>query len=117
MKMFGVRKQFVSGVFILSLWFLAAPLLAAQVGYEPATILSASKILPPELVAGPNHRVEERVYNDGYLNRYTIHSKFGGFVAVSTPMLRKRIEEINAMVRMEAIQGTKEFTASLKEAG
>jgi hypothetical protein len=51
------------------------------------------------------------------LNRYTVLSKFGGFVAVSTPMLRKRISEINAMVRMEQIEGTKEFTSSLKEAG
>ena len=91
--------------------------LAAQTGYEPSTTLSASKILPPDLLSGPNHRVEERVYNDGYLNTYRVGSKFGTFVAVSTPMLRKRINEINAMVRMEQIQGTKEFTESLKEAG
>jgi hypothetical protein len=91
--------------------------LVAQTGYEPSVTLSASKILPPELLSGPNHRVEERVYNDGYLNRYTVTSKFGGFVAVSTPMLRTRIGEINALVRMEQIENTKEFTASLKEAG
>jgi hypothetical protein len=91
--------------------------MAAQSGYERTTTRSASKILSPELLSGPHHRVEETVYNDGYLNRYTVLSKFGGFVAVSTPMLRKRISEINAMVRMEQIKGTKEFTASLKEAG
>jgi len=91
--------------------------LGAQGAFEPSTTLNASKILPREILVGPNHRVEERVYNDGYLNRYTVLSKFGGFVAVSTPMLRKRINEINAMVRMEQIKGTKEFTSSLKEAG
>jgi hypothetical protein len=91
--------------------------LAAQAGFEPPTTLNASQILPPDVLSGPHHRVEERVYNDGYLNRYTVLSKFGGFVAVSTPMLRKRISEINAMVRMKQIQGTKEFAASLKEAG
>jgi hypothetical protein len=91
--------------------------LAAQQAYEPPATLSASQNLPPDVLAGPNHRVEERVYNDGYLNRYTVISKFGGLVAVTTPMLRKRISEINAMVRMEQIQGTKEFAASLKEAG
>lgn len=90
---------------------------AAQHGYEPPTTLLASQILPPDLLAGPHHRVEERVYNDGFLNTYRIGSKFGTFIAVSTPMLRKRIGEINAMVRMEQIQNTKEFTASLKEAG
>jgi len=91
--------------------------LGAQGAFEPSTTLNASKILPREILVGPNHRVDEKVYNDGYLNRYTVLSKFGGFVAVSTPMLRKRINEINAMVRMEQIKGTKEFTSSLKEAG
>jgi hypothetical protein len=106
-------------IFLLAVLLALHPALpmAAQTGYEPPTTLSASQILPPDLLAGPNHRVEERVYNDGYLNRYTVLSKFGGFVAVSTPMLRKRINEINAMVRMEQIEGTREFTSSLKEAG
>ena len=90
---------------------------AAQHASEQREVLSASKILPPDLLSGPNHRVEERVYNDGYLNTYRIGSKFGTFVAVSTPMLRKRIGEINALVRMEQIQNTKEFTSALKEAG
>src|SRR5215218_9771843 len=73
----------------------------AQQGYEPSPVLSASKILPPELLSGPNHRVQERVTNDGYLNTYQIDSKFGTFTAVSTAVLRKRIGEINAMVVME----------------
>ncbi|MGH7888259.1 MAG: hypothetical protein ACREPG_10355, partial [Candidatus Binatia bacterium] len=90
---------------------------AAQGGYEQPTTLNASQILPPDVLVGPNHRVEERVYNDGYLNTYRVGSKFGTFVAVSTPMLRKRISEINALVRMEQIQGTKEYTAAIKEAG
>ncbi len=100
-----------------ALWFRPALTIAAQETHERSVILSASKILPPELLSGPNHRVEERVYNDGYVNTYKIGSKFGTFVAVSTPMLRKRIGEINALVRMEQIESTKEFTASLKEAG
>jgi hypothetical protein len=90
---------------------------AAQPAYEPPPTLSASQVLPPDLLAGPHHRVEEKVSNDGYLNTYRVGSKFGTFVAVSTPMLRKRINEINALVRMEQIQGTKEFTSSLTEAG
>jgi hypothetical protein len=112
------RSHFSCLVFILAaILTFPASILAAQHGYEPPTTLNASQVLPPQLLAGPNHRVEERVYNDGYINRYTVISKFGGLVAVSTPMLRKRINEINAMVRMEQIQGTKEFAASMKEAG
>jgi len=97
--------------------FAAASIEAAQPAYEASVTLQASKILPADLLSGPNHRVEETVYNDGYLNTYKVGSKFGTFIAVSTPMLRIRISEINAMVRMEQIKGTKEFTSSLKEAG
>ncbi len=111
------RPQFYLALHCVGIMMLQPSSAMAQQGYEPAAVLSASQILPPELLAGPNHRVEERVYNDGYVNRYTVLSKFGGIVAVSTPMLRKRISEINAMVRMEQIKGTKEFTSSLKEAG
>ena len=89
----------------------------AQQGYEATPVLSASKILPPELLSGPNHRVQERVTNDGFLNAYQIDSKFGTFTAVSTAMLRKRIGEINAMVVMEKVQGSKEYVASIKEGG
>jgi hypothetical protein len=105
--------------FLLVLAVLCRPVLglAAQAGFESPVTLRASKILPPDLLSGPNHRVEETVYNDGFLNHYGIGSKFGTFAAVSTPMLRKRIGEINAMVRMEQIKGTREFTDSLKEAG
>jgi hypothetical protein len=103
-------------VLIVLLALHPAVAMAAQ-GYEASATLKASQILPPDLLAGPNHRVEEKVINDGYVNTYRVGSKFGTFTAVSTAMLRKRIGEINALVVMEKIQGTKEFTASLKEAG
>ena len=89
----------------------------AQQPYENPAVLSASKILPPELLSVPNFGVPERVTNDGYLNIYQIDSRFGTFTAVSTAMLRKRIGEINAMVVMEKIQGSKEYVDSIKEAG
>jgi hypothetical protein len=119
MNLFQLRQfSFSWLVFVVAiLFFQPGVALAAQPAYEPSTTLSAAQILPPELLAGPNHRVEERVSNDGYLNTYRVVSKFGTFVALSTPMLRKRISEINALVRMEQIQGTSEFTSSLKEAG
>jgi len=90
---------------------------AAQPAYEAPPILSAAKILPPELVAGPHHRVQEQVRNDGYLNVYTIDSKFGQFTAVSTAILRKRVQEINALAVMDQIKGTKEYGDSIRQAG
>ena len=106
----------VSALVLAALLGFMVPAFAQQ-GYEPAPVLSASKILPPELLSGANHRVQERVTNDGYLNTYQIDSKFGTFTAVSTAVLRKRIGEINAMVVMEKVQGSKEYVASIKEAG
>src|SRR5687767_4502882 len=91
------RRQFSFSwpVFVLAiLVFRPVVALAAQPTYEPPATLSASKILPPDLLAGPNHRVEEKVSNDGYLNTYRVGSKFGTFAVLSTPMLRKRIGEI-----------------------
>ncbi|HET7008728.1 MAG TPA: hypothetical protein VFK65_24735 [Candidatus Binatia bacterium] len=113
------RKPLRSGVYaVIMLALLAAVLPAfAQQRYETAPVLSASKILPPELLSGPNHRVQERVTNDGYLNIYQIDSKFGTFTAVSTAVLRKRIGEINAMVVMEKVQGSREYVNSIKEGG
>ncbi|HEX2932013.1 MAG TPA: hypothetical protein VHV54_19960 [Candidatus Binatia bacterium] len=106
----------VSAVLGVALLGVILPVFAQQ-PYESAPVLSASKILPPELLSGPNHRVQERVTNDGYLNIYQIDSKFGTFTTVSTAVLRKRIGEINAMVVMEKVQGSKEYLDSIKEGG
>ena len=88
---------------------------AAQSQYEQIPVLSASKILPPELLVGPNHHVQERVVNDGFLNTYTIDSKFGQFKAASTALLRERIQEINAMAAMDKLKGTQEYGKAVKE--
>ena len=94
---------------------LPPPAYAAQLAHEPLPVLSASKILPPELLSGPNHRVQERVTNDGIVNIYRIDSKFGSFSVVSTALLRVRIHEINAMAAMDQLKGTQEFGKAVKE--
>jgi hypothetical protein len=91
--------------------------MAAQAGYEALPVLSASRILPPELLTGTNFRVQERVNSDGIVNIYAIDSRFGTFTAISTAMLRIRIQEINAMAVMDRLKGTKEYADSLKAFG
>src|SRR4029077_11329491 len=106
------------GVFVMDAALaLTIYLAGAAHGYETAATLQASKILPAELRSGADYRVDEKVSNDGYLNTYHINSKFGTFTAVSTAMLRKRIGEVNALVVMEKVKGTTEFTSALKKAG
>jgi hypothetical protein len=105
----------LASVLLSMLIFQPAFALAAQSGYESPPVLSASKIVPPELLTGPNHHVQERVTNDGFLNTYTIDSRFGQFKAVSTALLRACIQEINAMAAMDKLKGTKEYGAAVKE--
>src|SRR5262245_41462254 len=98
-------------------WVLLHYLATPARGYEAAPTLQASKVLPVELRSGAHFRVDDKVANDGYLNTYQLHSKFGPFTAVSTAMLAKRIGEINALVVMEQVKGTTEFTNAVKKAG
>jgi hypothetical protein len=114
-----LRKAFrsIAGGFMGALFLAHVFPAVAQKPYETPPVLSASKTLPPELLSGPNHRVQEKVTNDGFQNTYKIDSKFGTFTAVSTPLLRKRIQEVNAMAVMEKLKGTKEFADSLKASG
>src|SRR5690349_7524049 len=112
------RYRRAASAVLFAAMLIAQPMMAAaQTSYESPIVLSASKILPPELISGPHHRVQEQVRNDGYLNVYTIDSKFGQFTAVSTAMLKKRVQEIDAIAVMEQIKGTNEYGASIKEAG
>ena len=99
--------------------FLCQPTLtlAQQGPYETPPVLSASKILPPELLSGPSFRVQEPVNNDGFLNIYRIDSPFGSLTAVSTDLLRKRVHEINAMVKMEQVKTTSQYLDALKASG
>jgi hypothetical protein len=69
------------------------------------------------MVTGPNHRVDERVINDGFQNHYKIYSKFGEYAVVSDAMVRKRIYEIHEMAVMAELKLGKEFLNSFKESG
>lgn len=108
--------QGISGV-LLCAFFIGVPITTAAQTFEPNVTLKASQILPRELLSGANFRVEEKVGNDGYINIYKLHSNYGEFTVVSTAMLRKRIQEINAITAMEQVKKGKEFLSSFKEGG
>ena len=110
-KTFYKSFCFIAGLLIS----LAAP---AEQSYEADQYtLHASKILPPELIKGPNHQVDEIVTNDGFLNTYIIHSSMGDVTAVSTDQLKKYIHEINATVAMSKVETSGEFTSAVKATG
>ena len=70
--------------------------------FEALPHFEASAILPGDMLQGPNHRVQDRVNNDGYYNHYRITTpEVGVFDAISTRMLGIRITEINALVTLK----------------
>jgi len=85
--------------------------------YEMAAELSAADVLPADLLEGAHHTVEDRVRNDGYLNYYTINSDYGEFEATSTPMLRTRVGEINALAELDELSKTEVFVKAAADAG
>jgi len=101
-----------SACILIMTTFFTLPVLA-ELKFESPVMLKASTILPPGLVKGPHHQVDEKVVNDAYLNIYTIHTDYGDVQAVSTEKLRKYIHEIVA--KMKEIEGSEEFQKGLTE--
>jgi hypothetical protein len=89
----------------------------AQTEFESPPTFKASKILPPDLLAGPDHRIVEEVVNDGYMNIYTINSRFGSFTANSDEELRIRVGEVNAIARMDDWAESEQFVMGVGKAG
>ncbi len=85
--------------------------------FEKPPTLRAAQNLPGRIVKGPNHTVDDRVLNDGYMNHYTISSRFGQFEVISTAKLRKRVDEIMALVVMEQVENTSVFGDALVKGG
>ncbi len=103
--------------------FASAPLLTASPApgldhpFETACALDAKRILPPELLSGPDHQVEEAVENDGYVNTYTVKSRFGEYRVTSNYLLAVRVGEFKAMEVMDKGVGIKEFGLGVWQGG
>lgn len=88
----------------------------AQTPTEPPQVLSARYLLPPDLLAGPRFRVDDRVPTDGYMGQYTLRSEVGTFTAVSRDLLKIRIAELAAIEQLEATSKTDVFLSGAARA-
>lgn len=84
---------------------------------EKRQVLMASELLPNLALSGSNYLVKENVFNDGYMNRYTIESSYGAMLVVSNGLLHKRIHEFNVIAEIESISKEQEFIDGLTEKG
>ncbi len=85
--------------------------------YERPLGLRAADVLPKKLLSGPHHRVEEAVENDGYMNIYTVRSRYGDYRVSSTALLAVRVDEFAAMAAMDKVQGASEFGRGVWDGG
>ena len=85
--------------------------------YEVAPVLDANTYLPRALLSGPNHQVDRQILNDGYMNHFTIQTKFGTFKAQSNFELGIRVNEANALAAMESISNSDKFASAVVATG
>ncbi len=85
----------------------------ASQAFEVPANRSAAKILPPNLLAGPHHRVRDKVVSYGYMHHFTVDSDFGVFEVTGNGALRKLVKEIKAIAALKKIAQSKAFIKSV----
>lgn len=92
-------------------WLLivSCVLQARAADFEPAATFQASKILPRSIVKGPHHTVAETVTVEGYYQQFHITSAYGDMDAEGLSVLKTRLAEIDALVRLDGVSRTEVF--------
>ncbi len=78
-------------------------------GYESPPLMRASELLPPEVIAGPHHRVREEVATDGFFRIYQVESDFGAFDVAGDIAVRQRVQEVHALAAVAALESDPEW--------
>lgn len=115
-KLFVIKIIFIT----LATFFMVHPAMGqgGKTLFEIPNDLRASAILSPDLMRGPNHKVEEEVATyDGFTNHFNISSPFGTFNAAGNSMVPVRIHEINVIARLAEVKKSQAFADALVEAG
>ena len=84
----------------------------APPGYEKEPVLKAKDLAGPELLQGPHFTVDPEVPVKGFIARFTIRSPFGTFQADGLRMLPIRVNEVEALAKLEELSRTREFIAA-----
>jgi hypothetical protein len=85
--------------------------------FEDSQVLKADTILPVDVLTGPEHRVEGRVENDGFLNHYVLKSTYGDYEVLSDFVVRKRVHEVYAIKELKKIDTSSTVAGSVVDSG
>ena len=91
--------------------------MADSANFENSIVLEAGKILPSNLLSGPNHILDAQVQNDGFLNHYALKSPYENYDVFSTFELKKRVHEIKTITEMKKIHTTGTVKESIVDSG
>jgi hypothetical protein len=81
----------------------------APAGFEAEPVLNAKDLATPELLQGPHFTVDPKVPVKGFLERFTIRSTYGTFEANGLRMLPIRVNEVEAIAKLDDLSKTQEF--------
>src|SRR5574342_1119489 len=94
----------------------AATLAQAPSGYEAEPVLNAKDLAAADLLKGPHFTVDPKVPVKGFLERFTIRSAYGTFQAHGQRMLPIRVNEVEALAKLDDLSKTKEFAEAAGKA-
>jgi hypothetical protein len=80
-------------------------------------IRPTDSVVAPDLLHGPHYELGPTVATLAYLNRYTVATDYGPFIAPSDARLRRLLREIAAIAQLRAMQQTEAFEKAAIEAG
>jgi len=113
-----IKTAFMATMAMVLATLMSVSLASAQTGedVEVPPTFRASKILPPDLLKGPDYEVQEYVFNDGFFNHYQVSTTHGPLEVAGTTFLKIRLKELEAMEKMEELQLTQAYAEALKKA-
>jgi hypothetical protein len=88
----------------------------APAGYETEPVLNAKDLAAADLLKGPHYAVDPKVPVRGFIERFTIQSKYGTFQANGQRMLPIRVNEVEALAKLDDLSNTKEFAEAAGKA-
>lgn len=88
----------------------------AQSGYETEPVLNAKDLAVADLLKGPHFTVNPKVPVKGFIERFTIQSSYGTFKANGLRMLPIRVNEVEALAKLDDLSKTKEFAEAAGKA-
>lgn len=100
---------------VLAAGVLAAGLLQAADGFEPAPTVKSADVLPAALLKGAKHEVLPTAKGDGFLLAFQVKSAFGTWDAVDREMLEVRVKEVYSLDKLSEVSKGEVFAKAFAD--